>query len=109
MMLTHGWKKLLKIINGDWAFADPLGIGAELSLVLTTFSEFFCSLLLIIGFKSRLASIPLAFTMLVAAFIVHVDDPWKKQEFPLLYFVCYVAVFILDSGNYSLDARLQRK
>ena len=109
MMLNRGWRKLLKIINGDWRFADPLGIGSELSLVLTTFMEFFCSILLIIGFKSRLASILLVFTMLVAAFIVHGDDPWSKQEFTLLYFVCYVAVFILHSGHYSLNARFQRK
>ena len=109
MMLTHGWGKFLKIIEGNWGFADPIGLGEEISLFLTVFAEFICSIILIIGYKSRLAAIPPAITMLVAAFIIHADDPFGKQEFPLLYFMGYVCIIILGSGQYSLDAALKRR
>lgn len=31
-MLTHGFPKLMKLINGDMGFADPIGLGPEFSL-----------------------------------------------------------------------------
>lgn len=109
LMLTHGWRKFLKIIEGDWGFANPIGFGEEISLFLAVFAEFICSVLLIIGFKSRWTAIPPAITMLIAAFIIHANDPFGKQELPLLYFLGYLCIIILGSGQYSLDAVLKRK
>ncbi len=103
-MLTHGWPKLQKVLAGDFGFADPIGLGASTSLVLTTAAEFGAALLLILGLGTRLVSIPLMFTMLVAAFLVHGSDPFAKQEFPLLYFVIYLALFFIGSGKFSIDS-----
>lgn len=102
-MLSHGIPKLMKMVNGDFGFADPLGLGMTLSLILTVFAEFICAIMVTIGFKARLASIPLMFTMVVAAFIVHGGDPWGKKEFPLLYFGIYAAILLMGAGKYSLD------
>ena len=108
MMLTHGYPKLKKVLSGDFGFGDPVGLGPEISLVLTTFAEFFCAIAIIIGFKSRLASIPLMFAMLVAALIHHGDDPFRRQEFPLLYFVIYLAIFLMGSGSIGVDGRTSK-
>ena len=110
MMLTHGWPKLAKVIEtGKFAFGDPIGLGPTLSLILTIFAEFLCSILLIIGFKTKLAAIPLAFTMLVAALIAHGDDPFARKEKALLYLVGYIVIALLGPGQYSLDANMRRK
>ena len=90
------------------SFGDPLGIGEVPSLFLAVIGEFACPILLILGFKTRLASIPPAITMMVAAFIVHANDPWGRQEFPLLYLVGFIAIFLLGSGKYSLDWKLKK-
>jgi len=59
LMLTHGLPKLSKLMaGGEIQFADPIGLGPTLSLILVVFSEVFCSILIAIGFKVRLASIP---------------------------------------------------
>lgn len=108
-MMTHGWPKFLKVINGDFAFADPIGLGPTVSLILTALAEFICGFFLIAGFKTRLAAIPPMVTMLVAIFIIHWDDPWKKIEFPLLYLIAYLTIFLLGSGRYSVDARLKMR
>lgn len=108
MLLTHGYGKFIRLISGNTSFADPIGIGEFPSLILTVFAEFVCSILLIIGFKTRLASIPPAIVMLVATFIIHWDDPWNKKEFALLYFVGFVTIFLLGPGRYSLDWRLKK-
>ena len=31
-MLTHGYPKLMKVISGDFGFADPFGLGPTVSL-----------------------------------------------------------------------------
>ena len=85
MMLTHGMPKLWRLLGGATRFADPLGLGQLPSLALTVFAEVVCAALLIAGAKTRFAAAPLLFTMLVAAFIVHGGDPFKKQELALLY------------------------
>jgi len=104
-MLSHGWWKFLKLINGNFAFADPIGIGESASLVLTVFAEFTCSILVIIGFKTRLAAIPLAMTMFVAAFVVHFNDPWGKKELAVIYMIGFTSIALLGPGKHSYDKK----
>jgi putative oxidoreductase len=108
LMLTHGIPKLNKVLNGNFQFGDPLGIGSTPSLIMATFAEFGCSLLLILGFATRLATIPLIITMSVAAFIVHTKDPFARQELPLMYLLIFIVLLILGSGKYSIDSRIKR-
>lgn len=108
MMLTHGWGKFNRLLSGDMSFADPIGIGEAPTLALAVLGEFISPILLIVGFKTRLASIFPAATMLVAALIIHADDPWSRQEFPLLYFFGFVTIFLLGGGRYSVDWMLKK-
>ena len=108
-MLTHGWPKLEKLIStGEFKFGDPIGLGPEVSLIATIFAEFVCSVLIILGFKTKLAAVPLMITMLVAAFVVHADDPFGRKEKALLFLVGFLVVFLLGPGKYSLDQRRSR-
>ncbi|GAA4411815.1 DoxX family protein [Nibrella viscosa] len=104
-MLTHGLPKLIKIINGNMAFGDPLGIGSGPSLVLATLAEVGCSLLILIGFQTRFAILPIAFTMLVAAFMANAGKPFGDRELPLLYLLLYATLFFTGPGKYSVDGR----
>ena len=70
LMLSHGIPKLMKLMDGNMEFGDPIGIGVPASLALTVFAEVLCSALLVIGLWTRLALIPLIITMAVAVFIV---------------------------------------
>ncbi len=105
LMLTHGWPKLMKIINSDWGFADPLGIGAAPSLILTVFAEFFCALAIVLGWKTRLVAIPLIFTMLVAALIIHGSDPLADKEMALLYLGGFAVLAFMGGGRLSIDRK----
>lgn len=103
-MLTHGWGKMETLFSGQTIqFADPIGVGATASLALTVFAEVLCSILLILGLATRIAAIPLLITMLVAAFIIHANDGFSKQEFALLYAIIYFTIAMLGSGKYALD------
>ncbi|MFC0262474.1 DoxX family protein [Fontibacter flavus] len=108
MMLTHGWPKIAEFSSRLATFRDPIGLGPAVSLQATIFAEFFCSILLALGFMSRLALIPLIFTMTVVTFIVHGEDPFSTQEKPLLFLLIYVALFLLGPGKYSVDGQIKK-
>ncbi|HEX8333607.1 MAG TPA: DoxX family protein [Segetibacter sp.] len=107
-MLTHGLPKLMNMMSGNSQFGDPLGLGKDVSLGLTVFAEFVCSILLLLGLATRLALIPLIITMLVAAFVAHADDPFGKKEMALLYLVVFITLLITGPGKYSIDNALAR-
>lgn len=110
LMLTHGYPKLLRFFGSEEiAFADPLGMGEVASFTFAVFAEFICSILIILGFGTRLAAIPLIGTMAVAALIVHMPDGFGRQELPLLYLVGYILLFFTGGGKYSLDWFLLKK
>ena len=103
LMLTHGIPKLMKLLQGNLEFADPLGIGALPSLILTVIGEVICPLLIIIGYKTRLAAIPAAITMAVAAFVIHGADPIGTKEKALLYLFAFVIIALTGAGKYAVD------
>jgi putative oxidoreductase len=104
LMITHGYPKLIKLLGSDEIqFADPIGLGPALSLALVVFAEFFCSIFIGIGLGTRLASVPLIITMLVAAFITHASDPIGKKELALLYLLFYLTLLVVGSGKFSID------
>jgi len=106
MLFGHGFEKLVNFSDKASSFADPFGFGPAFSLALAVFAEFFCSVAVMFGFFTRYAVIPLIITMLVAIFIIHLDDPWKKQEFATLYLIPYITLAFSGGGRYSVDRKL---
>ena len=110
LMLTHGYGKLLMLFGDEpIQFADPIGIGVTASLVLAVLAEFVGSIFLIFGFATRFAAIPLLFTMLVAALIVHTNDAFAFKELPFLYATIYLVIAITGAGKYSVDSFISKK
>lgn len=103
-MLTHGLGKLSMLTGPDpIQFADPFGMGQTTSLALTVFAEVVCSFLIILGLATRLAVIPLAITMAVAFFYIHMNDEFGSKELSGLYLMLYVFLIIAGSGKISID------
>jgi len=110
MMLLHGIGKVSDLFAGRAAsFADPIGLGPVPSLALAAFAEFLCALAVMIGFQTRLAAIPIAFTMLVAGFVVHAGDDWRARELALLYAVVFIALALTGGGRYGVDGWLRKQ
>lgn len=109
LMLTHGLPKLFMLLSGaPIQFPPIMGMSPELSLGLAVFAEVICSVLLLIGFATRLAVVPLIITMLTAVFFIHAADPFAKQEPGLQYLLVYLVLLFAGSGKYSIDHLLQR-
>lgn len=107
MLVNHGWPKIMKLMNDDpIKFVDFLGMGATITLILVVFAEVICSFLLMLGWLTRLACIPLIITMLVAIFKIHWGDPFSDLEGALLYLIVYLCIFIAGPGWYALDRKI---
>ncbi len=109
-MLSHGFPKLQMLLEGgDIKFFDFLGMGPAVSLTLTVFAEFVCSILLILGLFTRVALGFLLFTMISAAFFVHGADPFEKREMSLIYLSVYLLLMAFGAGKISVDYLIEKR
>ncbi len=114
MLLGHGISKLMMLTSGgDIQFPSLVGIPSSVCLGLAVFAEFLACILIIIGYKTRLAALPVIITMAIAAFMIHGGDPFFMQnaesgskEPAMLYLIGFVAIYLLGSGKYSVDDKL---
>lgn len=104
-MMTHGYTKLLNLFSANPSFGNPIGIGELPTLIIAVIAEFIAPIFIIIGYKAKLFSTLPIVTMLVAIFIVHLNDPFKNKELALLYFVGFLIIFLMGPGKYSINKK----
>lgn len=107
LIMTHGIPKLMRVLEGDFSFGDPIGIGPTTSLLLVTFAEAICAILVLFGLFTRAALIPLIINMTVVVFIAHADDPFGRKELGLFFLISFVTLFLTGPGKYSMDKKLR--
>lgn len=109
LLINHGLPKYENFGVMSQRFFDPVGFGPSTALGLSIFAELFCAGLIILGFMTRLATIPLIINFAVAFFGFHYFDPFAKKELAFLFLTVYLALFILGPGRISIDAAINRK
>ena len=107
--VLHGAQKLFvyHYAGTVGAFAH-MGIPAPtISAALAITAESMGGLFLLVGLHSRLAAIPIAFTMLVAIAQVHLHAGFFAQsggfEYPLVLLVANLAFVVGGGGSFALD------
>lgn len=107
-MILHGWDKLADFSVNAVDFPDPLHIGAKASLCLTIFAELFCAVFVLVGFFTRIASLPLIICMTVIIFVIDAGEPLADRELAVIYLLLYIAICIIGPGKYSLDNLIRK-
>mgnify|MGYP001765181000 CR=1 FL=1 len=103
LMIPHGYDKLVHFASYKKDFLNFLGMGGTISLSLTIFAEFFCSIFLIMGLFSRFTVIPLIINMLVIILKAHNGDIFGDGEHGSLFLIGYVAILLCGPGKASVD------
>lgn len=118
LFITEGWYKFSDVAS-NVTFYKNLGIIFPTFMVyLSGSAEFFCGILLVAGLLSRLATIPLIITMLVAA----ITDPSQAHfwghgtgqtetflaQIPLTFIYPCVIILVFGAGKWSLDHLLKK-
>lgn len=102
LFFTHGLDKLMNFNELSYTYPDVLGFGSYMTLMVTIFCEFCCSLFLIAGLLVRIMTIPMIIAMGVAFFDVH-DAMMPEGELALIYFIMFMILFFVGPGRYSVD------
>ena len=119
ILAAHGAQKLFAWFGGyglegtgQWMASIGLEPGYLMALMAGS-AEFFGGLALAIGLLTRPAALLTAFTMLIAIFIVHIDNGLfmsnNGYEYALTLLVAAVALAIQGGGRFSVDALLSQR
>lgn len=120
LMAIYGYEKLTHFaeMSGSdfWVKqVNFLGMGGKVSLGLTIFAEFFCSILLILGLASRLSTIPLIICMAFIFItmnkmeIIQKGDNGTHMNDVFFYLMIYVVLLITGPGKWSVDYLIAKK
>lgn len=105
LIMTHGIPKLMRVLEGNFGFGDPIGLGPTASLFLVTFAEAICATFVLLGLWTRFALIPLIINFTVVVFVAHADDPFGDKEKGVFFLITCIILFLTGAGKYSLDKK----
>ncbi len=108
LFFLHGLDKLMNFNALVDNYPNVLGFGSYMTLMVTIFTEFCCSLFLIAGLLQRILTIPMFLSMAVAFFDVH-DAILPEGELALIYFIVFLGLFLVGPGKYSVDYLIDRR
>ena len=98
----HGLDKMTNFNELSYTYPSVLGFGSYMTLMLSIFCEFACSLFLIAGCITRLILIPMIVSMAVAFFDVH-DAMFPAGELSFIYLALLIIIYFTGPGRYSVD------
>lgn len=104
LFIWHGYQKIEGYEQYVNMFPDFIGLGGKLSYQLVIVAEFGGGILIVLGLFTRLAVLPILFSMCIAYFMAHKKDAFDQKEVVLIFMWLSVVLFILGSGRFSLDA-----
>lgn len=108
LMMNHGYDKLVHFQKYSSSFMNFLGMSGSVSLALVVFAEFFCSIFLILGLFTRLATIPLIIDMAVAVAEAHDMKIFSEGEHAAIFFLVFVAILLVGPGRVSVDGMINK-
>ena len=108
LFLMHGLDKMTNFEELSQTYPSVLGLGSYMTLMLSIFCEFACSLFLIVGLMTRIILLPMILTMAVAFFDIH-DGMMPQAELSLIYLIIFIGLFMTGPGKYSLDCLIDTR
>ena len=108
LFFIHGLDKMLNFNTLVNDYPSVLGFGSYMTLMVSIFCEFCCSLFLMAGLLQRLLTIPMIVAMGVAFFDIH-DAMMPEGELALIYFIVFIVLFLVGPGRYSVDFLIDMK
>ena len=108
LFFSHGLDKMINFNELSYTYPSVLGFGSYMTLMVSIFCEFACSLFLIAGLLVRITVIPMIASMAVAFFDIH-DGMFPAGELSLIYMILFVILYITGPGRYSVDYLIDMK
>lgn len=108
LMLFHGYGKLIHGIGFIEGVVVDAGLPSFVAYGVYV-GEIVAPILLILGIQARISALVIAFTMINAIVLVHLDEIFTLTkhgalsiELPLFFLLSSLAVFFLGGGRYKV-------
>ncbi len=108
LLWVHGVPKIIHFSEELTRIEDPFGLGAHFSLVMAIFAEVVCPILIIVGFATRLACLPIIGVLLVAMLFVHPDWSIAEGQFGWLLLILFTTLALTGAGRWRIGGREAR-
>ena len=108
LFLLHGLDKMMNFDQLSQTYPSVLGFGSYMTLMVSIFCEFCCSLFLITGLIVRITVIPMIISMAIAFFDIH-DAMLPEGELSLIYLCLFLLLYITGPGRYSVDYLIDKR
>lgn len=113
MFMQFGIRHLVGFEHLRATFPAMLGMSSEVCLVIMIIIEIICSLLIMVGFLTRLAVIPPIISMLASEYYILHDllpdtmaygiDSTQPGYLPIMFIGIYLFILLAGPGKISLD------
>jgi len=100
---THGWNKLVDFEGNAAHIPDPFGLGGATNVVIAIVADIVFAGFVVAGFLTRFSALVVLQVTLVGLLVVHINDPWKVKDVPLMYSLAFSLIMVLGAGKYSID------
>lgn len=108
LFFTHGLDKMINFNTLSETYPSVFGFGSYMTLMVSIFCEFACSLFLIAGLMERIILLPMIASMAVAFFDIH-DGMFPEGELSLIYLILFIVLLLTGPGRYSVDYLIDTK
>ena len=109
ILLFHGFHKVFVEIDHVKVIVKNAGLPEALAYG-NIIGEFLAPIFVVLGFKTRIAALIIAFNMLMTVLVGHPDIMFSINDYGgwmietnMLYLMTAVALFFLGAGKYSLS------
>ncbi|MES2240744.1 MAG: DoxX family protein [Bacteroidota bacterium] len=109
LMIVHGLKKIGIGTGVTETVPNPFNFTEWFNDSFAIAANLVFPLFIIVGFYTRLATIPVLAVTLSGYFIVHWNDPLLISDVPFMYSLSFLFIAFSGAGKYSLDNLLRNK
>jgi putative oxidoreductase len=109
LIVVHGFKKLGIGVSAAEQIPNPLHLPETINTLFAISANIFFPFFVIIGFCTRVATLPILAVTLTGYFVLHWNDAALIRDTPFMYSIVYLLILIIGPGKYSIDNYIYKK
>jgi len=107
--IVHGFKKIGVGVQEAEQIPNPLNLPDSFNNAFAISANIVFPFFVMIGFLTRLATLPTLAVTLTGYFVVHWGDSLLLKDPPYIYSLLFLFILIMGPGKYSIDNLIYKK
>lgn len=109
MIIVHGFKKIGIGTATPEKIPNPLHLLGIFNNAFAISANIVFPFFVLIGFCTRLATLPSLAVTLTGYFVVHWNDSLLEKDTPFVYSLIFLLILLMGPGKYAIDNSIHKK